>query len=57
MAESVRVNYYDLFSSVAEFLLNNNIFVICNLGIIPYIILHQRYINLVSRFSFLSTYG
>lgn len=56
MAESVRVNYYDLFSSVAEFL-NNNIFVICNLGIISYIILHQRYINLVSRFSFLSTYG
>ena len=25
MAESVRVNYYDLFSSVAEFL-NNNIY-------------------------------
>lgn len=35
MAESVRINYYDLFSSVAEILLNNSIFVICNLEIIP----------------------
>lgn len=56
MAESVRINYYDLFSSVAEILLNNSIFVTCNLEIIPYIILHQRCINFVSRFSFLSTY-
>lgn len=56
MAESVRINFYDLFSSVAEILLNNSIFVICNLEIILYIILYQRYINFVSKLSFLSTY-
>ena len=38
MAGSVRINYCDLFSSVAK-ILNNNIFAICNLRIISYIIL------------------
>lgn len=34
MAGSVRIDYYDLFSSEAKVLVNNNIFVICNLGVI-----------------------
>lgn len=42
MAGSVRINYCNLFSSVAK-ILNNNIFAICNLGIISYIILDQVY--------------